>query len=481
MRNGVALIYPFFREKDPVEDEKLFPPLSVAYLAGQMKDRGLAVSVHDGTFSTPDDIVRDVALDKPAIVSIYLMITMCRNAMDLLERIKKELPDTLFIAGGPLATLYPERFAGMFDVVFCGEGDLTVARFCDEYYRTGCGPGSLFALDLTTYPGIFLYRNGRDRKGRDFSGRDVTAGDFRSRDNAGEGKTGMETGGQDSEKTVISTPPLHHPIEVIERLPLPDRSVFDHRRYQEFWEHAQGCRMTSIMVTRGCPYSCDFCSKPIWGNDYRRPALDRVFAELRDILSYGYDRLWIADDSFTLDKGYLEEFCRRKIAEGLSFTWTCLSRVDRLDEEIVGLMKDAGCVRVHLGLESGNDETLKLMGKRVSVKDGIEAVRLFHEAGIGTAGFFIVGYPGETEESIHQTLDLATTLQLDEISINVPFPLPGSPLFSRVAAVDTTADWNTANEISFIYESGFDEAWLRDQIRRAREAFAKKKKDDRGV
>jgi anaerobic magnesium-protoporphyrin IX monomethyl ester cyclase len=441
VRNGVALIYPFFREKDPVEEEKLFPPLSVAYLAGQMKERGLAVSVHDGTFSTPDDIVRDVARKKPAIVSIYLMITMCRNALALLDRLRADLPGTLFITGGPLATIYPERFAGLFDVVFCGEGDLTVPRFCDDYCRTGCGPGGLSTLDLPSYPG--LYTPGADAP--------------------------------------VRVPPVHHPVEVIERLPLPDRSVFDHQRYQEFWEHAHGCRMTSIMVTRGCPYSCDFCSKPVWGNDYRKPSLELVFREIRDILSYGYDRLWVADDSFTLDTNYLEEFCRRKLGEGLSFTWTCLSRVDRLDEEIVGLMKDAGCVRVHLGLESGNDETLKLMGKRVSVKDGIEAVRLFHEAGIGTAGFFIVGYPGETEESIHQTLDLATTLPLDEISINVPFPLPGSPLFSRVAAVNTTADWNTANEISFIYESGFDEAKLRERIGEAKERFRenREKRDSR--
>jgi anaerobic magnesium-protoporphyrin IX monomethyl ester cyclase len=463
MREGVALVYPFFREENPVEEEKLFPPLSVAYLAGQMKERGVAVSVHDGTFLTPDEIIRDVVGEEPAIVSIYLMITMCRNGMDLLERLRTRLPGTLFITGGPLATLYPERFAEVFDVVFCGEGDITVPRFCDDYCLAGSNPADLSALDLTLYPGIFLRR--RDTDTRDTSRQDTSRQD-------------TEPGYPDNESTVIRVPPVHQPLEVIERLPLPDRSVFDHRRYQEFWERTLGCRMTSIMVTRGCPYSCDFCSKPVWGNDFRKPSLERVFAEIRDILSYGYNRLWIADDSFTLDTGYLEEFCKKKIADGFPFTWTCLSRVDRLDEEIVGLMKEAGCVRVHLGLESGNDETLKLMGKRVSVSDGIEAVRLFQQAGIETAGFFIVGYPGETDESIDETLALAVSLPLDEISINVPFPLPGSPLFSRVAAVDTTAEWKTANEISFIYESEFDETWLRERIREAKETFAKKKEDD---
>jgi len=431
MPEGIALIYPFFREKNPVEEEKLFPPLSVAYLASQMKERSLRVSVYDGTFLTPDDVIRNVARDAPAIISMYLMITMCGNALVLVEALRKLLPGTLFIAGGPLATVYPDRFAEVFDVVFCGEGDLTVPRFCEDYCKSGCDPCDISRLDLKSYPGICL----RIRE------------------------------------SVFIVPAVHHPVEVIESLPLPDRSVFDHSRYQEFWERTSGCRMTSIMITRGCPYSCDFCSKPVWGTYYRKPALERIFTEIRDILGYGYNRLWIADDSFTLDTGYLRAFCRKKIMEGLTFTWTCLSRVDGLDEEIVGLMKDAGCMRVYLGLESGNDETLHLMGKRASVEEGIEAVRLFRQAGIETAGFFIVGYPGESEESIDETLALAASLPLTEISINIPFPLPGSPLFSRIGSIDTTADWRMANEVSFIYKSEFDEPLLRQRIRKAKDVF----------
>jgi anaerobic magnesium-protoporphyrin IX monomethyl ester cyclase len=433
---GVALIYPYVREEQPVEAEKLFPPLSVAYLSSQLKELSVPVSVHDGTFLSPCAIIRDVTREAPAIASIYLMITMVRNGSYLLDTLKNQLPGTLFITGGPLPTLYPDRFADAFDVVFRGEGDLTVARFCDEYRKTGCTPADLSALDLSSYPGIYRHR--------------------------GEG--------------VVSTPPVHHPVAVIDTLPLPDRSLFDHRRYQEFWERTAGCRMTTIMITRGCPYSCDFCSKPVWGSVFRKPSLDRVFAEIREILGLGYDRLWIADDSFTLDTAYLGEFCRRKIREGLSITWVCLSRVDRLDEPIVRLMRDAGCVRVYLGLESGNDGTLRLMGKRASVAEGVEAVRLFRQAGIETSGFFIVGYPGETEGSIDDTLALAASLPLDEISINVPFPLPGSPLFSRVGSVDTTADWDRANEISFIYPSEFDETVLREKINRAGERFRERKR-----
>jgi len=432
---GVALIYPYILEEQPVEEEKLFPPLSIAYLSSQLKERSVPVSVHDGTFHSPQEVIRNVVQELPAIVSIYLMITMVRNGLYLLDSLRKLLPDTLFITGGPLPSLYPGRFADAFDVVFRGEGDLTVARFCDEYRNSECTPADLSTLDLSSYPGIYQHRG----------------------------------------NTVISAPPIHHPVAVIEALPLPDRSSFDHIRYQEFWERTAGCRMTTIMITRGCPYSCDFCSKPVWGNNFRKPSLDRVFAEIQEILALGYDRLWIADDSFTLDIGYLREFCTRKIRESLSFTWVCLSRVDRLDESIVRLMRDAGCVRVYLGLESGNDETLRLMGKRASVGEGIETVHLFRNAGIETSGFFIVGYPGETQISIDDTLALASSLPLDEISINVPFPLPGSPLFSRVGSIDTTADWDKANEITFIYQSEFDEAVLRGKIKQATALFRERR------
>jgi anaerobic magnesium-protoporphyrin IX monomethyl ester cyclase len=391
--------------------------------------------VHDGTFHSPPEIIQNVAKEVPAIVSIYLMITMVRNGSYLLDSLRKLLPDTLFITGGPLPTLYPERFARAFDIVFRGEGDLTVARFCDKYLNTGCTPDDLTGLDLFSYPGIYHHRGNR----------------------------------------VISTPLVHHPLAVIEALPLPDRSSFDHQRYQEVWEHTAGCRMTTIMITRGCPYACDFCSKPVWGNTFRKPSLDRVFAEIQEILSLGYNRLWIADDSFTLDTAYLREFCTRKIRESLSFTWVCLSRVDRLAESIVRIMQDAGCVKVYLGLESGNDETLRLMGKRASVAEGIEAVHLFRKAGIETSGFFIVGYPGETQKSIDDTLALASSLPLDEISVNVPFPLPGSPLFSRVGSIDTMADWDKANEIKFIYQSEFDEAVLREKIKQATDSFKERR------
>jgi anaerobic magnesium-protoporphyrin IX monomethyl ester cyclase len=138
-------------------------------------------------------------------------------------------------------------------------------------------------------------------------------------------------------------------------------------------------------------------------------------------------------------------------------------------------MKAAGCRRVYLGLETGNQETLRLMKKQASLEEGQNAVRLFHKAGIEVAAFFIVGYPGETIPAIEDTFRYALELPLDAISFNVPFPLPGSQLFERVSKLDKSKDWDEENEVTFVYETEFDPDWLQRRIGETMQSFAEKK------
>jgi anaerobic magnesium-protoporphyrin IX monomethyl ester cyclase len=228
------------------------------------------------------------------------------------------------------------------------------------------------------------------------------------------------------------------------------------------------------MLTLGCPFTCDFCSRPVFGDLFRRRNLDAVFEEIEQIRHYGYDCLWIADDNFTLSLPYLKEFCRRMVGNKIS--WSCLSRVSGVNEDMVRMIKEAGCQRVYLGLETGSEATLKLMNKKATVEEGINAVHQFRKAGIETAAFFIVGYPGETPASIDETFKLALKLPLDYISFNVPYPLPGSKLFERVIDIDQNKDWNEENEVTFVYNSEFDERWLHKRIGQTMQAFAGKKK-----
>lgn len=430
---GVALVYPYFRSRDPVE--KLFPPLGIAYLASQLRELGVPVMVEDCTFRTFEEAVDRMVSSRPAIIGISIMVTMSRNAFDLLRELRERLPGTLFVAGGPLPTVNPAMFAERFDVVFCGEGDLTFPRFCHDYLATGSTPDNLAPLALASYPGLY-------------------------RDHGG---------------SLTVTPPVHQSSEILDRLPLPDRSGFDHPRYQAVMETNTGLKQTTLLVTRGCPFSCDFCSKPVWGDLFRKPPLEKVFSEIDEIISLGYDCLWIADDCFTLDSEYLAEFCHEMCRRKVPILWTCLSRVDRLTPGLVALMKEAGCRRVYLGLESGSNETLRLMNKRVTVEAGIRAVRLFSLAGIGTAGFFMVGYPDETIESIEKTFALALSLPLDEAWFTIPLPLPGTSLFSRVADQKSWDDWEVSSQVKFVYPSEFDERWLGHRIRETMDAFRKNK------
>ena len=423
----VALVFPYFRTRSLTE--MLFPPLGIATLAGQLRKLGVESRVFDATFATFEALRADLVSYEPDIVGISAMVSLTGNTLRVAEMVRSSLPSSLLVAGGPLPTVFPRRFAARFDVVFRGETDLSFPRFCAEYLDRGSSAKTMGELPLDSYGGLFVPNHGLQ----------------------------------------VDNPTVHYSESELQSFPLPDRSDFDHAAYQDVWLRATGSKVTSIIVTLGCPFGCDFCSKPVFGNVFRRRSLDAVFAEIEQIRDLGYDGLWIADDTFTMSLPHLHEFCRRMA--GRQMSWSCLSRANGIDAATVRLMKEAGCRRVYLGPESGSQATLELMNKQVTVGDGVRTVQLYREAGVEVAGFFIVGYPGETVSSIEQTFSLALSLPLDEISFNVPYPLPGSLLFTRLGGPDDGADWHEENEVTFVYRSEFDTDWLRRRIGETMAAF----------
>ena len=391
----VALVFPYFRTR--AATELLFAPLGVATLAGQLRKLGIETRVFDCTFGTFEQLHADLTAYGPDIVGISSMVSLTRNTMRIAEMVREALPHSLLVAGGPMPSVFPRRFARHFDVVFRGEADLSFPRFCRDYFEHGASAQTMAELPLEAYCGLFVPNHG----------------------------------------LTVDNPTTHHTARTSSsRSPSPTAATSTTPPTRTCGSRKTGTKVASIIVTLGCPFGCDFCSKPIFGNVVRRRSLDAVFAEIEQIRALGYDGLWIADDTFTLDGPYLEEFCRRMV--GRDMTWTCLARAEGISEDSVRLMKEAGCRRVYLGLESGSQATLRLMNKQVTVEDGVRTVHLYREAGIETAGFFIVGYPGETAASIEETFKLALTLPLDEISFNVPFPCPAPPC-SRGSEDPTTA------------------------------------------
>jgi len=410
----------------------LFPPLGAAFLTSQLRQLGIDTRVFDCTFGTFRQLQKDLIAFQPEIVGIYSMVSLSRNTFRIAEMSRARLPHSLVVAGGPLPTLYPDRYSRHFDAVFRGEADLSFPLFCQDFFARDISRYRWEDLPLNRYDGLFIQNHGLQ----------------------------------------VNNPTVHYKEQEINSFPLPDRNDFDHAAYQKEWLAKTGSATTSIMITLGCPFNCDFCSRPVFGGLYRRRDLDLVFAEIDQIRRLGYKSLWIADDNFTLDISFLRRFCQSMAGQQMG--WSCLSRVTGINAEIAFEMKQAGCRRVYLGLETGAQTTLELMNKKATVEEGINAVHQFRKAGIEVAAFFIVGYPGETITSIEKTFELALTLPLDDISFNVPYPLPGSRLFDRVSGLDER-DWNKENEVTFIYSSEFDPRWLKRRIGQTMQAFAEKK------
>jgi anaerobic magnesium-protoporphyrin IX monomethyl ester cyclase len=368
--------------------------------------------------------------DHPRIIGIYIMLTMVENALMLAKKIRQSIPDAVLVCGGPLPTVRPERFVRDFDAVFRGEAARSFPMFCIDYLASRSIRDVLGRYDR--YPGL----------------------------HAIDPENGM----------LLQTPVQAIDEEEIDSLPIPDRSDFCHFRYQQAWQDREGFSPACIMTTYGCPHECEFCSKPIFGRYLRRRCMDRIMEEIHNVKSFGYDGLWIADDCFTLDLDHVRAFCRRMIRENLGMRWTCLSRTEDISLEDAMLMKEAGCKKVFFGLESGSNEVLKLMNKNTTVEAAERTLDLFSRCGIETAGFFMVGYPGESYETIEMTLEWALTLPLDEISFTIPFPLPDTKLARRISGLQADADWRYESENRLVYVSDFDQEYLQ---RRIEETYAR--------
>lgn len=186
-----------------------------------------------------------------------------------------------------------------------------------------------------------------------------------------------------------------------------------------------------ILTARGCPFACSFCSNPVFGRVYRAMSVDRVMEEIIILRQdCGVKEIKIYDDVFTLDKQRAIEIS--KAIGSMNIAWSCMTRVNLVDIEVLKAMKAGGCYSVAYGLESGDSTILKSISKNTTLEQAREAVALTREAGIRTIGYFMLGAPGETLETINRTTDFACSLGLDHAQFSIATALPGSELYNHV-------------------------------------------------
>jgi len=196
-----------------------------------------------------------------------------------------------------------------------------------------------------------------------------------------------------------------------------------------------------MITSRGCPFRCDFCSRPVFGNQFRSRSAANIVDEIETIIKLGYDRIWFADDCFTLNRKRLLGICNEIISRHVRIGWECLSRVDTIDGEVAQKMKQAGCIRTFFGIESGNNAVLTIMKKNATVEQARDAVNVAKQSRIQVGAFFIVGYPGETQGTVLDTVNFASSLPLDYLSFTMPYPIQGTPLYERVRDRMAVEEW----------------------------------------
>jgi radical SAM superfamily enzyme YgiQ (UPF0313 family) len=273
----------------------------------------------------------------------------------------------------------------------------------------------------------------------------------------------------------IPRPPVRDP----DTLPRPAWDLVNIDRYRALWQARHGYFSMHVSTTRGCPYHCNWCAKPLYGQRYavRTPAA--VADEIAWMVEcYGPDHLWITDDIFGLQPGWVEQFATALESQsslagrGIRVPFKCLMRADQVSPPVVHALRRAGCRTVWLGAESGSQRVLDAMDKGIRVSQIDEATGLLRAAGIEVGLFLQFGYPGETRADIGKTLEMVRRCQPDDIGISVSYPLPGTPFHDRVRAqLGLKQNWTDSEDLTPMYRAAFSDEFYRVLHRAAHAQF----------
>ena len=439
MAIDILLVNPLFLRNDPVEQRIMTPyfPLGLLYLAATLRQAGYSVDIYDGMFEQ-DAAHLNAALDRlaPAIVGISALSTVRESALELAALAHAR--GCRVLLGGADPTTRPESYLEhcvgdeqVVDLVVIGEGEETLLELMPAL------TGRPEALPLDAIRGLAY----RDAQGRP-----------------------------------LRTAP--RPLsKALDHIPFPARDMIDLEAYRRAWSARHGYWSLSVITSRGCPYTCAWCQKGVFGKSFRVRSPQSVALEIRQIKDrYHPDQLRIVDDVMGIDRRWVKSWRDAMIEQDAVIPFECLSRVDLIDRELLGWLKEAGCVRISLGAESGSQQVLDAMSKGTRVSELYDAARLCHELGIEVYFYIMVGYPGESWADIQATARLLRETVPDEFSSTIAYPLPGTPFYDQVQdRLIQAADWRHTAENRLLYRGQHStrfyrwvQRWLRKEWQAAR-------------
>ncbi len=409
------------------------PPVGLALIAAIAEKAGHSVKLIDTNALnlSPEDTVALASGAEAA--GITAMTPTIGPALEIARCLKQENPGLTIIMGGAHPTLLPQETlmaSPAVDVIVRGEGDDTI---------------------------IELLRAIEEK--RNFEG--VAGISFRS-----------------GEK-IVHTPERTSAVDM-DSLPFPAFHLLPWQKYRPHPPHGMAMPFAAIVTSRGCPYRCAYCSKPVFGSRFRAQSPARVVDEIIYLKEkFGVREIAFYDDTFTLDKKRAGDIAEMIIEKGLKIAWTCETRVNLVDKELLKTMKKSGCYAIAYGIESASPEIVKILQKDITIGQVESAVRATREAGIQVVGYFMLGSPGETPETIRQTIDFARKLRVDFAQFSVTTPFPGTELYDiYMRGRQESPAWEsfiyagTDNPTTPVFESdNLTRDDLKDWTRRAYRAF----------
>jgi radical SAM superfamily enzyme YgiQ (UPF0313 family) len=439
----------YFLRFDPKLQEAMqpYPPLGTLYAAGYLRGRGYDVGLFDAMLAESEDEWA-AALDsqRPGFAVLYednfnYLSKMCllrmREAAFTMIRMAKERGCTVILCGADAtdhAELYLERGA---DFALLGEGEETLLELMDRLTGKSHTP-------FEKIPGLAWPSTG-------------------------------DHGPSSADRRAVSVirNPRRPDIKDLDALPFPAWDLVDVPRYRKIWRKRHGYYSMNMVTTRGCPYHCNWCAKPIWGQRYNSRSPQNVAAELKWLKeTYHPDHIWFADDILGLKPGWIEAFARLVRESDAVVPFKCLQRADLVTGRIAAALKEAGCKTVWVGAESGSQKILDAMEKGDKVEDIYNAARLLRAEGIEVGFFLQFGYPGETWDDIQRTLQMVRDCLPDDIGISVSYPLPGTKFFERVQLeLGERQNWVDSQDLAMLYRGPYGTEFYRLLHRRVHYEF----------
>jgi len=407
-----------------------YPPLGTLYAASYLRQNGYDVALFDAMLAESEDEWA-IALDqhRPQYAILYednfnYLSKMCllrmREAAFKMIQMAKSRGSTVILCGADATdhySIYLERGA---DYCLLGEGEETLIELLDHLSAGRESEASQIAGVVSSRMLVL---------------------------------SGVE-GSQVTRRLDISN---------LDKLPFPAWDLVDVEKYRSIWMKRNGYFSMNMVTTRGCPYHCNWCAKPIWGQRYNSRSPENVVAEMKWLKeNYAPDHIWFADDILGLKPGWIEKFAALLREADAAIPFKCLQRADLVNEKIAAALAKAGCKTVWIGAESGSQKILDAMDKGDTVEDIYNAASLLRLNGIEVGFFLQFGYPGETWEDVRQTLKMVRECAPDDIGISVSYPLPGTKFFERVKLeLGEKQNWVDSDDLAMLYRGPFPTEFYR--------------------